>query len=162
MWSWRSASLCWWSCFCSTSSSLVATRLKTSYSLVINTTYDVHFPTCMQYISKEQRFTKVELYVTCIQCDFTRYVESCLDWSGSEESLARLFWGMTDTSPPCKLPTSMALVHTLNLLPFLPWLNKTIHSPLLTFTFSLILHLWHTFNQAFLQWFVSYYSPLCI
>lgn len=31
-----------------------------------------------------------------IQWDFTWYVESGLEWSGSEQSLATLFWGKTD------------------------------------------------------------------
>lgn len=45
--SWPLVLACWWSSFCFTSSSPVATHPKTSYSLVINTALS-HFATCFQ------------------------------------------------------------------------------------------------------------------
>lgn len=120
MWSWRSVWLCWCSCFCSTSSSLVATHPKTSYSLVINAAGRISQLTCDIFPNLEKAMTAVlcsgaesnahmrvsRTFTHCSvtenmnsQTDFAWYVESCLDGSGSVQSLPRLFWSMTDPNP---------------------------------------------------------------
>jgi len=144
MWSWRLVWLCWWSCSCSTSSSLVATHPKTSYSSVIDTTmcisqliatYNISkytgcerlMPTmhCSGANSKSHKriFRILCENMNCIQCDSACYVESCLDWSGSQQSLIRLLCCMTDPNP-CRLSTFT--VHLLNILALLlsPWLIR--------------------------------------
>lgn len=137
MWSWRLALQCWWLCFSSTSSSLEAIHQRTSYSLVIGAAMCIsQLMTTMHCFGAESSF-HVRISRTfrhyslcegenmnCFQCDLAWYVESCLDWSGSEWSLTRLWWGMTDSNPYADSGPSLHF-HLFNLLAILlrrsPW-----------------------------------------